>query len=243
MDRKQAHNALNEEMVGKLQEAFEDLRKEKKVQAVVLASTGDTFCAGVDLKSWHETMKDAEAALESWQELTTELQVLLEGMLRFPKTIVASIDGGAIGFGLALLLACDLVVGTEKAYLALPAARLGLVSGHVAPLLTFRYGASAAARLLLGNERIDGKTAAQYGWIHRLVPSDQSWVAADQWARDAASMAPEAVQMSKRLLNEMIGESVFTSLTSGSSVLATMLSTEAASEGLSAFVEKRTPVW
>ncbi len=243
LDRKSAHNALDEAMVGKLQEAFDDLRQEKKVQSVVLAASGETFCSGIDVKAWQETMQDTENALESWQELTIELQSLLEMMLRFPKVIVASIDGGAIGFGLALVLASDLIVGTEKAYFSLPAPRLGLVSGHVAPLLAFRYGASAAARLLLGNERIDGKTAAGYGWIHRLVPSNQCWIAADQWARDAAASSPEAIQMSKRILNEMIGEDIFTALSNGSSALATMCSTEAASEGMSAFIEKRNPTW
>jgi methylglutaconyl-CoA hydratase len=243
LDRKSAHNALDESMVGDLQEAFDDLRQEKKVRAVVLTASGDTFCSGIDLKTWYSTMSDAQAGLESWQEMTMELQTLLEMMLRFPKVIVSSIDGGAIGFGLALLLASDLVVGSEKAYLTLPATRLGLVSGHVAPLLAFRYGASAAARLLLGHERIDGKTAFELGWIHRLVPSDQTWVVADQWARDAAASAPEAIQMSKRLLNEMIGESVFAALASGSSTLATMCSTECANEGLRAFIEKRSPTW
>lgn len=243
LDRKAHHNALNEEMVGQLQEAFDDLRQEKRVHSVILTASGETFCSGVDIKAWYATMQDSETALESWQEMTMELQSLLEIMLRFPKVIVAAIDGGVIGFGLALMLASDLVVGTEKSYLSLPAARLGLVSGHVAPLLAYRYGASAAARMMLGNERIDGKTASGYGWIHRLVPSDQCWVAADQWAKDAAASAPEAVQMSKRLINEMIGEGVFTALSSGSSVLATMCSTESANEGLSAFLEKRSPTW
>ncbi len=241
LDRKSAHNALDAKMIRELSQAFHDLHGEKRVRSVVLTAAGQTFCSGVDLKAWHETILHDEESLENWQEVAAELQELLEQMMRFPKVLIAAIDGGAIGFGFALVLASDLVVATERAFFSLPAPRYGLVSGHVAPLLYFRYGAAAASRLLLGNERIEGKIAAELGWVHRLVPSDQCWVAANQWANDISNVAPESIQMTKRLLNEMIGESMFDALSSGATALATMCSTEAASEGIAAFVEKRLP--
>ena len=239
LDRAATHNALDPDMVALLAEAFDDLRQEKRVRTVVLTANGDTFCSGVDLKSWHATMQAGEDALEEWEDIAANLQTLLEQMLRFPKIIIAAVGGGAIGFGAALPLCCDLTVCTERAYLELPAPRRGLVSGLVAPLLSFRFGAAAAARLLLGNERIDGRTATSLGWFHRCVPHTDCVAAAEAWGNSLADSAPEAVQMTKRVLNEMIGESMMQTLSSGAAAMASVCSTEAATEGVSAFLQKR----
>ena len=241
INRPEKHNALNADAIVQLRQAFADLHGQRNVKAVILTGAGETFCAGVDLNAWYRTMQTVEGGLDSWEEVAAELQSLIEMMMRFPKVIISAIDGGAIGFGFALLLASDLVVASERAYFHLPAPKFGLVSGHVAPLLYFRFGGSVAARVLLGNERIEGRVAHNLGWVHRLVPSDQIWVAANEWATDIASGAAESLQMTKRLLNEMIGESMFDALSSGASALATMCTSEVAVEGLAAFVEKRQP--
>jgi len=109
------------------------------------------------------------------------------------------------------------------------------------PLAAFRLGASAAARLVIGGQRIDAQHAMQIGLSHRLVPSEHIWAAAHEWASKIAESSAESIQLSKRLLNEMVGESLLMNLSSGAAVLATACSTEAAVEGLDAFVGKRPP--
>ncbi len=240
IDAPATQNALSREMIIQLIEAFSDFHREKSVRAVILAGTGATFCSGINLKEWHSTTQEAES-LDQWQDVASELQELIELMLRLPKPIIAAVDGPAMGFGLALVLASDLVVATEKASFSAPSAKLGLVSGLVCPLLTFRSGGSIAARLLLGGESIDGNEAKRIGLVHRLVASDLVWASANDWAKRIAEGAAESVQMTKRLINEMIGETVIMHLASGAAVMATACSTEAAIEGLTAFVEKRPP--
>jgi methylglutaconyl-CoA hydratase len=240
LDHSISRNSLSREMVVALIEAFSDFHREQSVRAVILTSSGAVFCSGVDLKQWHAVAREHEP-YEQWQEIASELQELIEVMLRFPKPIIASVDGSVHGMGLALLLASDLVVASPSSTFRLPAANLGLISGLVAPLLAFRCGGGVAARLLLGAETLDATEAHRIGLVHHLVASELTWAKSHDLAGKIASGAAESIQMTKRLLNEMIGESLLMHLTSGAAAMATACSTSAATEGLAAFAEKRDP--
>ena len=240
LDHAASSNALSREMVVELIQAFSDFHREKSVRAVILASSGTVFCSGIDLKQWSEIAKESEP-FEQWHEVATELQELVEVMLRFPKPILAAIDGPVYGMGMALTLASDLVVASPLARFELPAAKYGLISGLVAPLLAFRCGAGVASRLMLGGESFDTVEAHRVGIVHQLAPSELVWAKANEMTARIANGAAESVQLSKRLLNEMIGESLFSNLSSGAATMATACSTDAAKEGLTAFAEKRPP--
>ncbi|MEQ1827147.1 MAG: enoyl-CoA hydratase/isomerase family protein [Pirellula sp.] len=238
LDHPASRNALSREMVGNLLEAFSDFHREPLVRAVILTGSGPVFCSGVDLKQWNEIAKENEP-LEQWQDVASELQELIEVMLRFPKPIIACVDGAVFGAGLAIVLACDLVVSSPRSSFQLPAPKHGLISGLVAPLMAFRCGGGVAARLLLGAEVFDTTEAHRVGLVHHVVSSELTWAKSHDQATKIAEGAAESVQMSKRLLNEMIGESLLMHLASGAAAMATACSTTAATEGLSAFAEKR----
>lgn len=227
-------------MIAELIQAFGDFHREKSVRAIILTSTGSVFCSGVDLMQWSAIAKESEP-FDQWQDAVSELQELIEVMLRFPKPIIAAIDGSVYGAGMALALACDLVVASTNSRFALSAASVGLVSGLVAPLLSFRCGAGVASRLLLGAETFDAAESHRVGIVHHLVSSELVWAKANELTTKIATGAAESVQLSKRLLNEMIGESLFSNLISGAAITATACCTDAAKEGLLAFSEKRPP--
>jgi methylglutaconyl-CoA hydratase len=113
----------------------------------------------------------------------------------------------------------------------------------VAPLVVFRVGASHAANLLLTARMIDTAEAHRIGLVHEIVSSDLVWARSQEIAGEIAKSAPESIQMTKRLLNETIGEHLATMLTAGAADSATARSTDAAREGLAAFLEKREPKW
>ncbi len=227
-------------MVAELIQAFSDFHREKSVRAVILTSSGSVFCSGIDLKQWDTIAKENDP-FEQWQEVASELQELVEVMLRFPKPIIAAIDGSVYGMGMALVLASDLVIASPASRFELAAAKHGLISGLVAPLLAFRCGAGVASRMLLGAECFDAGEAHRVGIVHQLVAPELVWAKAHDMSTKIAVGAAESVQLSKRLLNEMIGESLLTHLVSGAAMLATACSTDAAKEGLAAFTEKRDP--
>ncbi len=148
-------------------------------------------------------------------------------------------SGGWRGAG--LVLAADICVAADKGSFSVPAPRRGLVAGMVAPLLVFRIGGGHAARLLLMSNELDSQQAWQLGIFHEVVAHDLAWVRAQEVVVECSAGAMEALALTKRMLNETIGEQLSTMLSTGAAVTATSKTTEAAREGMAAFVEKRSP--
>ncbi len=242
LDRPDRCNALSREMVQQLAQAFDDLRQEKRVRGIVLTGAGPHFCSGIDLRELQETgANDDPETLGQWFADASALQALFEQMLQLPKPIIAAVDGAALGSGLGLVMASDLVVASHRSTFGVPAARVGLVSGLLAPLLHFRIGASLASQILIGASQLTAPDAKDLGFVHHLVPSDHIWVRASNWIESIAEGAAESIQLTKKVLNETVGEQLSTWLASGAAATATSLTTEAATEGLAAFASKRTP--
>ncbi len=244
MDRPEVHNALDGSLIADLTQAFSDVHQEKRVAAVVLMGKGENFCSGVDLKSFAQIgeLEDHEAPM-AWLEAWRELTELCETLLRFPKPIVAAIDGAAVGAGLAIALASDLIVLSDRASLTANAVSRGLLGGVTGPLLSFRFGGAIAARMLLTGEALEADEAHRLGMCCQVVPSDHIWIAACEWARRCTQGPYESIQATKRMLNETIGEALLMHLANGAAIGATICSTESANEGIQAFLNKRDPEW
>jgi methylglutaconyl-CoA hydratase len=242
LNRPEKRNALSRALIAELTQAFADLHLERRVRAVILTATGSTFCAGMDLAEMAATAKTDDAQAQ-WHEDAVRYRELLDAMLLFPKPIIAAVAGPALAGGAGLVLASDIVVAGPAATFGLPETKRGLVAGIVAPLLAFRIGAGRAGYLLLTAVTIGAEEAMRYGLVHEIVPDDKIWARGAEIANQCAEGAPEAVQLTKRMLNETIGEHLGVQLSTGSAASATARTTEAAVEGLAAFLEKRPPVW
>ncbi len=247
LNRPDSGNALTLAMADGIVDAIGDLHLERKVRAVVLIGAGDSFCAGRDLSEMYgghvETPADQSLlagvpyAPQRWGEEVERFRDVLVSLLEFPKPVIAAVNGPVKGFGVALLLASDLVIATETARLALPDTRLGLVAGLVAPLLAYRAGASLAARLLLTATDFPAAEMHRIGLYHELVASDLLWARASHMAKEIERTSPEAVGLTKRLLLETAGERLLTDLTSGAIASAAARTTTAAQERVQAAVE------
>jgi enoyl-CoA hydratase/carnithine racemase len=242
LSRPEKRNALTRQTIAEIGQAFHDLHLEKKVRAVVISGSGPSFCAGMDLAEMSETAKQPDA-YALWEQDARVYRELLEIMLRFPKPIIAAVDGAAVAGGIGLVLASDIVVASTGAKFGVPEPKRGLVAGIVAPLLNFRLGSSRAAYLLLTARMIDADEALRIGLAHEVVAPEQIWARASQIAAECAESAPEALGMTKKLLNETIGDHLQTLLTAGAALSSAARTTEAAKEGLAAFLEKRPPQW
>jgi enoyl-CoA hydratase/carnithine racemase len=244
MDRPKVRNALSPQLVADLSTAFSDVHQEKRVKAVILTGGGEHFCSGLDLSVMAQIAEmDASDALPEWFTTWRQLTELLEQMLRFPKPIVAAVDGAAVGAGLALVLAADLVVASKRASFAALAVRRGLVGGATAALLAFRLGGAVAARMALTGQPIDADEAHRIGLCCAPVESQQIWVAASTVAQQCTAAPREAVQATKRVLNESVGEALLSQLAAGAADSATACTTDSASEGIRSFMERREPQW
>ena len=242
LNRPDKRNALSRQMIADLVQAFDDLHGERRVRAVILTGSGPAFCAGMDLAEMQETAKQPDA-LSQWHEDAVIYRELIDKMLLFPKPIIAAVNGPAVAGGAGLVLASDIVIGTPAAKFGFPEPRRGIVAGMVAPLLNFRVGGSFAANLLLTARTIEAAEAHRLGLFHEIVKNDLLWARAHEVAGEIAQSAPESIQLTKKMLNETIGEQLATQLLLGTAASATARTTDAAREGLAAFLEKREPKW
>jgi len=242
LNRPDKRNALSRQMLTDIAQALEDLHQERKVRAVILTGAGTAFCAGMDLTEMQETSQQPDAQTQ-WFNDAVQYRDLIDKMLQFPKPIIAAVNGPVVAGGAGLMLASDIVVATPEAKFGLPEPRRGIVAGLVSPLLVFRIGASHAANLLLTARMIEPAEAQRIGLFHEIVAGDFVWARAQELAGEIAKSAPEAILLTKRMLNETIGENLGTQLSAGAAASATARTTDAAREGLAAFLEKREPKW
>lgn len=235
-------NAFTRSMLAELREALEDLHREKRVRAIVLTGAGDAFCVGRDPRE-NAASDDEAADLVRWGEQADEYRELLVAMLELPKPLIAAVNGPATAGGAGFVLACDVAVACEAAEFGFPEPRRGVVAGVAAPLLAFRVGAGLAARLLVTAAPIPAAEAHRTGIYHELVAPDLVWARAAEIGRETSRAAPQAVQLTKRVLHETIGEQLSTQLTGGAVASATALTTDAAREGQAATESGREPEW
>ena len=125
LNRPKKCNAFTRAMLTALLRAFEDFHLERQVRAVILTGAGDAFCAGSDLARMQETSR-REDAQRQWYHDVVQYKELVEFMLRFPKPIIAAVNGPALAAGAGLVLASDIVVAASDATFGFPEARRGL---------------------------------------------------------------------------------------------------------------------
>ena len=242
LNRPDRRNALSREMVKLLHDAFEDLLQERSVRAVILTGMGSSFCSGTDLHQVQDTSSHPDA-MQAWHEDSQQFLDLIQYMLHFPKPILAAVNGWAVGSGVALMLASDIVIAGEGSNLLMPEAQRGLSSGLTAPLLAFRAGTGHASRMLLSGLPHSADEVANLGLFHELVNDDLVWARCQQLAEQCASGARESHQMTKQMLNGTVGEHLATQLNIAAANIAAARTTAAAKEGVAAFLEKREPNW
>ena len=242
INRPDRRNALSREMIREIRIAIEDFQQERSVRAIILTGAGDTFSAGTDLQQVQETAASNEP-YQQWHSDAQEFQDLIEYMPRFPKPIISSINGPVVGSGLALVLASDIVVASEQASISTPEPKLGLCSGLAAALLGFRIGAGQASYILTTGQKFDAKRCHELGLFHELVQDHLVWARCQELSKSIASGARHSFHLIKQMLNETMGESLFTHLAVGSAHTASARMSEEATEGIKAFLENREPDW
>ncbi|MCH2594939.1 MAG: enoyl-CoA hydratase/isomerase family protein [Pirellulales bacterium] len=246
MNRPDHKNRLTRQMIEQLSIALDDLYREKKVRAIILTGAGDVFCEGIDFNELHETNNLAtgtKTAQQQWGDDAANIRDLFVKLLEITKPVIASVNGPALSAGAGLVAACDIVVAADNARFGIPDPQFGLVAGVVAPLVCHRIASGQAARLLLTGMSLEASEAQQHGLFHELLDSSKVWARAMELAQTCATGAPESIQLTKRLLNETVGEHLHTQLSAGAVMQATSCTTEAAREGVAAHLEQRPPQW
>ncbi|GGY57263.1 gamma-carboxygeranoyl-CoA hydratase [Bacterioplanes sanyensis] len=240
LNRPQVGNAFNAELIAELQQQFERLADDDTVRALVLAGEGKHFCAGADL-NWMKQQKDGSQ--QDNQADALALAQMLKTLNDFPKPTIAMVQGAAFGGALGLICACDMAVAADNARFCLSEVKLGLSPATISPYVLAAMGPRQARRYWLTAELIDAPTAQQLQLVHRVVAAEDLLDQVQHWCQAVVANGPRALAATKQLIQQQSTELNDALLYSTSDLIARLRVSDEGQEGLTAFLEKRSPAW
>jgi cyclohexa-1,5-dienecarbonyl-CoA hydratase len=228
-------NVLHIPMLQELDEVLTDLAADPELRLLVMTGEGKAFCVGVDVAD--HTADRVELMIEAFHGAIRKL-LLLE------VPVVAAVNGAALGGGCELLLACDLVIASEKAKLGQPEIRLGVFPPVAAALMPRLIGRQRALDLVLTGRVIGAAEAREMGLVGRVVPVEGFDEAIAEYVGSLSSLSRPVLRLTKRTLVEGMAESLWDAFDRAEKrYLHELMELDDAHEGLAAFLEKREPVW
>jgi methylglutaconyl-CoA hydratase len=241
LDRPEVRNAFNETMIADVTAAFTALGARDDVRAIVLAGNGKAFCAGADL-NWMRKMagySDDENRADAMR-----LAQMLSAVYRCPKPVVARVQGDVYAGGMGLVSAADIVVAVESAHFCLSEARLGLMPATIAPYVIRALGEQASRRYFVTAEAFDCATAQRLGLVSEAVSADALDATVQRITDALVVNSPNAVRECKQLVQDVAGQTIDAALIEDTAIrIARIRASEEGRDGVSSFLEKRTPRW
>ncbi|MCI4336715.1 MAG: enoyl-CoA hydratase-related protein [Thermoplasmata archaeon] len=230
-------NALNRALLSQLDQIIGQLEIDASARSVVITGDGSYFSAGADLKEL------AAMGLDRGPEVVAQGQAVFSRIARFPRPVIAAINGLALGGGLELALACDLRIAGDSAKLGAPEVTYGLMPAYGGTQrLTRLIGPAKAGELIFTGSMIAAAEAGRIGLVNRVVPSGQEVRAARDLAHTIAQKAPRAVAGAKLALRQGSELSLEAGLALESEIFeGQVLPSQDLGEGITAFVERRPP--
>jgi enoyl-CoA hydratase/carnithine racemase len=232
-------NAFSKEVVEEILRALEDVKSDENVRVVVVTGAGEkAFSAGADIKAMA-----GMTALKA-RELSLMGENLCLALENLEKPVVAAINGYALGGGLEVAMACDLRIASENARMGQTEVNIGLIPGWGGTQrLTRLVGMTKAKELVFTGKMFDARTAEQLGIVNIVTPADKFRETVRQFALELTSKPPVALKVAKALINKGANISLDSALALEREGFGVVASSEDLKEGVSAFTEKRKPVF
>ncbi len=239
LNRPGAMNALSPKLVSAINDALDAAEGDDGIKAVVLTGTGKAFSAGGDLKFIQSKIGHDQGALSAYLESVRAMMCRLE---KFPRPVIALVNGLAFAGGLELVLCCDLVIAARSAKLGDAHANLGLLPGGGATVrLPRKIGVTQAKYLLFTGESLPAEEFMASGLVNQVVDDDKLMEAGRDLVRKLESKSTLALRRVKSLVDDGLEQSQETALRMELQAGELHASSYDMAEGLSAFAQKRSP--
>lgn len=236
LNRPSALNAFDVSLRLQLTAALERATTDEAVRAVVLTGTGRAFSSGADLKAG---MKDGA---DTRRQLLEEYAPSVNAIAAMPKPVIAAVEGFVAGVGCAHVLASDLVVMAEDAFLLLPFSNIALIpDGGLTWLLERRLGHRIAFELAADAQRVSATRCRELGLVNRVVSKGTALASASEWGQRLAAGPPLALAHTKRLLRECPALDLPQAQRREADAQSECIESDDFREGVSAFFAKRPP--
>ncbi|HWQ79437.1 MAG TPA: enoyl-CoA hydratase-related protein [Anaerovoracaceae bacterium] len=234
VNRPNALNALNTEVLSELDHVFRYIDKAEEVKAVIVTGAGRAFVAGADIAQM------SELTTNQGRDMTIQGQRVMELIENVDKPVIAAVNGFALGGGCELSMACDVRIASEKAKFGQPEVNLGIIPGFGGTQRLPRLvGKGMAKYLIYGAEMIDAAEAYRIGLVQKIVPHDDLIAEAERYAKLVIGKAPIAIKMAKTAINNGINLDLKSGVAFEAESYVSTFCSEDRVEGMKAFVEKR----
>jgi 2-(1,2-epoxy-1,2-dihydrophenyl)acetyl-CoA isomerase len=238
LNRPDSINAWNQPFGVDLLAAIERVSDDDEVRSVLIAGAGRGFSAGADLKGGFEP--DKAGRPDVYKALTERYHPIIKGIRFMPKPVVAAVHGPAVGIGLSLALASDLIVAAEDAYFLLAFVNIGLTpDGGSSMFVPNRVGQARATEMAMLGERVPAPQALEWGLINRVVPAAELEAEAGALAVRLAAGPTRSYAGTKRQLNAWLYDGIDEQLEFEAQIQREQAATDDFIEGVVAFTQKR----
>jgi cyclohexa-1,5-dienecarbonyl-CoA hydratase len=228
-------NILNIETLEEMNQALAELRTDDAVKVVVITSAGDrAFSAGVDV---------GDHLGEKLPKMVEVFNKLFISLVEVDKPTIAVVNGLALGGGCEIVAGCDMAIASEKAQLGQPEIKLGVYPPPASVLFPRILGRRKAFELILSGDSISAKEAERIGLVNKVVPQEELEKAAEEFIKRFTANSGLALTQARRALYRNFDLEFHNAMEVTGTDAILVMSGENSVEGLTAFMEKRKPVW
>jgi enoyl-CoA hydratase len=236
LNRPQALNALNSEMIGEIAAAVDAFEADAAIGCMVVTGSDKAFAAGADIK---------EMAAKTYMEaFMSDFAATWDRVAHARKPVIAAVAGFALGGGCELAMQCDLIIAADTARFGQPEIKLGIIPGiGGTQRLTRAVGKAKAMDLILTGRMMDAAEAERAGLVARVVPAADLMAEAMKAAEAVAALSLPSVMVAKEAVNRAFEVSLAEGVAFERRVFHALFATEDQKEGMAAFIEKRKPAF
>ena len=235
INREPQRNAISLDAVTLFSKYLDDASTDPNVRVILITGSGEkAFCSGADL---------ASAADGKIEKGFKSYAGLLKKMAGYPKPVVAKVNGACMAGGMGLMLACDIVIAKNEATFGTPEVKVGLWPMMIGALIYRNVLRKKAAEMVLLGERLSAGQALELGLITRSVPSEMLDDEVEQILQSLAAKSPIGMKIGKEAFYAMADMPFEAAVDFLSVKIQELASTDDAAEGITAFIEKRKPVF
>ena len=238
MNRPTAFNALSSPLMTAMQDELNAIAKDDAVRVVIIEGAGRGFCAGHDLRE-----VTSFETVEARRALMAQCSQLMLSVVHSPKPIIAKVHGVASAAGCQLVASCDLAVADDDTRFATPGVNIGLFCSTPMVALGRNVARKHAMEMLLTGEAMDAPTAYRFGLINRHVSNSALDDTVMEFAELIARKSSYTLRVGKEAFYRQQDMDLEQAYVMASEVMVQNMLAKDAHEGMTAFIEKRTPVW
>jgi 2-(1,2-epoxy-1,2-dihydrophenyl)acetyl-CoA isomerase len=239
LNRPERLNSFDMQLGHELYDALQNVAQDRDIRVVVLRGTGKGFCGGGDVKEMHAATNKSRFL----RDLTRAIHRCVIEMRTMEKPVIAAVNGAAFGAGLSLALACDMIIAVKDAKLCTAFIGIGLAPGCGTQFVTKLIGYQRACEYILTSKTFSAEEGYRLGLINKVVEENALDAAVEEIVSVFKTLPPIAVGKAKMLINKSLDNDMISHLELESKTAAWSAGTQDFSEGVTAFVEKRKPLY